>query len=307
MNRTAADSVTLIDSPWPPDLACRPIDDAEIAQLAHGLHGTSTFAPGAPKLLSALLDPLLDIETLATRVSAEPGLAVRVLRVANSPYYGQAGAVSSVARAAQVLGLQALRGIAAAACFGGVGIPPRHQRSVDMNALRRHCLATACAAQALAEHAMPPLADAAFMAGLLHDMGLLVHWWVRPAQRVWLVEALPPHEHAAIEMDLLGATHAHCGRQLLAAWHLPPKMVEAIGAQGTAAVREAAAVEEGGAPSLAVVLALADRLAADAGQPLDGDETPVELPLAGPLAQACEAVAATLPAMLERLGAVFGD
>lgn len=305
MNRTAADSVTLSDPPWPPELACRPIGDTEIANLAQGLHGTSTFAPGAPKLLSALLDPTLDLETLATRVSAEPGLAVRVLRVANSPYYGQAGHVSSVARAAQVLGLQALRGIAAAACFGGVGIPPRHQRNVDMNALRRHCLATACAAQGLAEHAMPALADAAFMAGLLHDMGLLVHWWVRPAQRVWMVESLPPDEHAALEHRLLGATHAHCGRLLLAAWHLPPAMVDAIGAQGSSEVRDAAGA--GGAPSLAVLLALADRLAVDVGQPLEGDELPVDLPTAGPLAPACADVAAALPAMLERLGAVFGD
>jgi HD-like signal output (HDOD) protein len=305
MNRTAADNVTLIDPPWPPELACRPIGDAEIAQLAQGLHGTSTFAPGAPKLLSALLQPTLDLETLATLVSAEPGLAVRVLRVANSPYYGQAGRVSSVARAAQVLGLQALRGIAAAACFGGVGIPPRHQRNVDMNALRRHCLATACAAQGLAEHATPALADTAFMAGLLHDMGLLVHWWVRPEQRVWMLEALPADAHAAIEQTLLGASHAHCGQQLLAAWHLPPAMVEAIGAQATAPVRQAAAA--GGAASLAVLLALADRLASDVGEPLDGDEAPVELPSAGPLAPACAAVAAALPAMLERLGAVFGD
>jgi HD-like signal output (HDOD) protein len=307
MTSAPVDTEPVKASRWPALLDCRPIDDSEIEHLAHGLHGTSTFAPGAPRLLSSLLDATLDLETLARRVSAEPGLAVRVLRVANSPYYGQAGRVSSVARAAQVLGLRALRGIAAAACFGGVGIPPRQQRHVDMDALRRHCLATACAAQGLAEIATPGLADAAFMGGLLHDMGVLVQWWLRPDQRIWMAESLASAEQSGHEVELLGAAHAHCGQRLLTAWHLPAAMVAAIGAQGTAALRAEAASAADGTPSLALVLALADRLAADAGLELEGDEPALPWPTSGPLAQACASVADALPAALERLGAVFGD
>jgi HD-like signal output (HDOD) protein len=287
---------------WPSALAARPIDDGEIDQLARGLHGGSSFAPGAPQLLKALLDPALDLPTLASRVSAEPGLAIQVLRVANSPYYGHAGAVASVSRAAQVLGVRALRGIAAAACFGSIGIPPQGRQGLDMAAFRRHGLATACAGQSLAEQALPGLVDEAFMAGLLHDMGMLVQWWLRPQAMAWLTESVPAAQRSATEVALLGASHAHCGQRLLMAWHLPPALVAAIGPQraGSPPGNEPA---RGDQPfALAALLGLADRLAVDTGHTLDGDEPAVELPTDAALAASCRHAAQALPNALQRLG-----
>lgn len=291
---------------WPTALAARPIEDAEIDRLAHGLHGGSSFAPGAPRLLSALLDDRLDMDTLAARVSAEPGLAIRVLRVANSPFYGHAGTVASVGRAAQVLGLQALRGIAAAACFGSLGIPPRGTRGLNMEAFRHHGLATACAGQRLAEQLAPGLVDEAFMAGLLHDLGMLVQWWLRPQAMAWLTESVPAAQRWSTEVALIGASHAHCGQRLLTAWQLPATLVQAIGAQHTGAA-DGLPVHASGEPlALATLLTLADRLAVDAGHTLDGDEPAIDLPTEGSLAEHCGNVAAALPATLQRLGGAVG-
>jgi len=114
---------------------------------------------------------------------------------------------------------------------------------------------------------------------------------------------VPAAQRWATEVALLGASHAHCGQRLLTAWHLPPALVQAIGAQQVSAPHGGEA-DAGAQPlALAALLGLADRLAVDAGHPLDGDEPVVDLPANGDLAEHCRRVALSLPTALQRLGA----
>jgi HD-like signal output (HDOD) protein len=144
------------------------------------------------------------------------------------------------------------------------------------------------------------------MAGLLHDLGMLVQWWLRPQAMAWLTESVPAAQRWNTEAALLGASHAHCGQRLLKAWQLPATLVQAIGAQQSGAAH-GLPVHTGREPlALASLLALADRLAADAGHTLDGDEPAINLPAEGTLADRCSSVAAALPATLQRLGGTVG-
>lgn len=176
-----------------------------------------------------------------------------------------------------------------------------------MEAFRRHGLASACAGQSLAEQLAPALVDEAFMAGLLHDLGMLVQWWLHPQAMAWLAESVPAAQRWSTEVALLGASHAHCGQRLLMAWQLPATLVQAIGAQQPGTAHELPVHTSGEPPALASLLALADRLAVDAGHRLDGDEPAIELPADGALADSCSSVAAALPAALQRLGAALGS
>ena len=297
-----------------------PIGDHEIAAVADSLSCADKGAgSSAPRILSALLDPDLEPADLASRVASDPALVIRVLRVANTPYYARAGAVSTVARAAQVLGQQTLRGIAAAACFGRMTMAPSSGVGPDLAAFRRHSLSTACAAQGLAQRLAPALADESFVAGLLHDLGKLVQWRLRP-QAMAQLSALPGAAWAAdrqrAELEIIATSHAHCGQRLLEAWQLPPTLASAVGAHhahhahhGAAAPNPAARGSDG--VGLADLLALAELVtgdAGDAGDAGDGRCPVAELhPGDDAVAAACAAVALTLPATLQRMAAVFGD
>jgi len=106
-----------------------------------------------------------EVESL---VLGEPALYARVLRIANSAYYGQARSITTLSRAVVVLGLDAVRGIAAAACLDRTLPRGWKHPLVDMNAVVHHSVATAAAAEALARIRHPDLAAEAFVAGLLH-------------------------------------------------------------------------------------------------------------------------------------------
>lgn len=276
------ESASTLPTPSPADV-CPPITDADIAVAAQGMGAAGMAAGSGARLLGTLLDERVGLQELAGLINAQPGIAVRVLRVANSAYYGHSAEVATVERAASLLGLTALRGIASAACFDRM-TASQDAGPFDLAALRRHSLATACAAQALARQAAPELADEAFMAGLLHDFGLLVQWRLESRGRAGV------------------ATHARCGELLLRHWQLPSVLAAAVAGHD----------EPPPGPSLAGLLHWADRLACDAGCGFDRDRLPA--PAAAGQAQRCGlddaqlAIArAEFPQTLQRLSAVFGD
>lgn len=289
-----------------------PLTDQEIVaaarsiSLAAGGEGTA-----AARLVADLMDPDIEISTVSRRIEACPGITVRILRVANSAFYRQSGTIATVARAVHVLGLTTLKGIAAAACLDHMVVAPADASVVDMDEFRRHCIATACAAQALARATGPEHIDDAFVAGLLHDLGLIVQWRLRPAGLSRLrLQTCPddperhPETRRVLEPRYTGTTHAHCTRVLLAAWNLPPALVTAVAAHDSPDDVVAAA------GPLATLVAAGDMLAADAGyglgsEPVDDDH---DLRLADYWSaheEARIAVVALLPDAVNRLCAVF--
>ncbi len=129
----------------------------------------------APTLLAALALPHADSRRVVAAIHNAPGVALRVLKVANSAFYGRAGQVDTLDRAVQVLGLDAVRTMASAACLDRV-MPGTDSSGGGPSAadLLNHSLATAVLARDLAQMLLPGRAADAFLAGLLHDLGYRV-------------------------------------------------------------------------------------------------------------------------------------
>lgn len=191
-------------------------------QLRHG---------SGPNLLAALCDLKADADVIASLVDREPGLAARVLRVANSAFYGNARGVTTVGRALLVLGFDAVRGIAAAACMDRGLVKPREGAIIDFSAVVRHSLGTAVAAEQLARLVQRDLAGEAFIAGLLHNLGLPIQARLDPAGLQAVVDALaidPTLDLRALEARLTRVGHENCAAVLFESWNLPPLLIDAI-------------------------------------------------------------------------------
>jgi putative nucleotidyltransferase with HDIG domain len=220
-----------------------------------------------PRLLEVLAERDVDVQYQHLRelLRVDAALAARVLRVANSAFYG-ARSISSIDRALTVLGAVAVAGIAMAARFDATC---GRVAEGKFRPLRRHSLTTAVAARALATRAHPGGWDAesAFVLGLLHDLGWLVQLQIehdRPLR-------CEPAEPLSTE-DL--AEHALLSAALLAHWQLPPQFIDAV--------RD----HHRGAPSPASVgaalLAVAEQCAMHGGDEFGRDVRPPDsqLPLA---------------------------
>jgi HD-like signal output (HDOD) protein len=200
----------------------RRIADAEILAAARQLPVTGGMGLAAPRILAALSAPDTTTGDVLELVKQDPGITARVLRVANSALYGARGGVATLRHAVQLLGLESVRGIAAAACFNRNIAHSRAAASVDGDQLHVHCIATALAAEALSKAAGGDLAAEAFIAGLLHDFGVLPRLALvaEPAQR-GTNEAREPD--AALLEDI-AAAHEQYGAVVLESWGLPESL-----------------------------------------------------------------------------------
>jgi putative nucleotidyltransferase with HDIG domain len=189
-----------------------------------------------PALPSVVLDLIgsfgrenVDVETLAEKMSRDQGLAAKILRLANSSFYGLPAKVRTVRQAIVVLGFDSARALAVAGNvidrFGGAG---RHH--VDVAFFWRHSIATALCARSLARHAGLDQ-DAAFIGGLLHDIGRLVLAISFPDEYARVVAECGDDDASlgAVELRVLGVDHQRAGQLLAEQWKFPPLIQRAIG------------------------------------------------------------------------------
>jgi HD-like signal output (HDOD) protein len=198
-------------------------------QAAAKALGTAGGA-GASRLLALLYDPDVAIDRVQACLIGEPALAARVLKVANSPYYRLSGSVGTIERAVQLLGLSAIRGIAAAGCLDRLA-PPRVGPAYDPEIFRSHSLAVAAAAQQLSRAAGAGVDSEAFMAGLLHDIGILMLVKLDTvAMGHWVPSVgLDAAAARAAEQAHFGCTHEAAAHSLVQAWSLPAWLACAVG------------------------------------------------------------------------------
>jgi HD-like signal output (HDOD) protein len=205
-------------------------DPAEVIKAATALGVVGGGAQSAHRILAALCDPSLGATGIAAIVQREPGLAARVLKVANSAFYGRSREVTSLDRALLVLGTDSVRGIAAAACLDRSIARRVEQAAIKPAALVAHCVASGVAAEQLARLRHRELAPEALIAGLLHDFGVLVQERMDPAGVSALIEALrqdPAADIEALERKLVRIGHARCAEILFDTWQLPQEIVVA--------------------------------------------------------------------------------
>lgn len=167
---------------------------------------------------------------VARAIGTDQGLSARVLRMANSAYYGLPRQVGDLRQAVIVLGLRTVKRLALlASTFPWLSRPIR-RGDEKPETLWPHSYACACGARVMAIASGKCSEDEAFAAGLLHDVGrLAMHLWM--ADKMTAIahlaerEALPLDE---AEQKVLGFDHAEAGAGMAAEWGLPAGMISAI-------------------------------------------------------------------------------
>lgn len=185
----------------------------------------------AAQINSMAADPRYSADEIGAVISQDAALAARLLRVANSPFFGLSTQISTVPRAIAVIGTKPLRDLALAtfAVRSFKGIP---NELVSMDDFWYHSLYCAIAARLLARHRKLPHSETLFVAGLLHDIGQLVLFNRLPeaSRKVLELASEDPHtldSHHA-ERQIHGFDHAEVGGLLLDHWRLSPLIVEAV-------------------------------------------------------------------------------
>jgi HD-like signal output (HDOD) protein len=208
------------------------IDRAQILKAAATLGILGSGGDSAARMLALLCDPQVAGSDIAALIASQPSMYARVLRVANSSYYGYPRSITTLERALLLLGRDAVRSIAAATCFDRTMSRCTKGTAIDIQAVARHSLTTAAAAEALAMIARRPMASEAFIAGLLHNLGIAVQLHLDPRGIDAMIDA---HRNGtACGIRELESKHAMVGHEeclavVFEAWQMPDALVAAAG------------------------------------------------------------------------------
>jgi HD-like signal output (HDOD) protein len=187
-----------------------------------------------PQITARIVDLVEDHEATAHDMHAviqrDPALAARILRVVNSAFYGLPSQVGSLDRAILLLGLSAIKNIALGASLARMFSVQALSDQFTARDLWRHSISVAVAAHELAVTTKCVRPDEAFVAGLVHDIGLLAIQQLLPKQLRTVVEqaSAAPVVFCVLEQAVVGADHQAFGNALAVKWRFPPNLRHTI-------------------------------------------------------------------------------
>lgn len=196
---------------------------AAIAKVPH----LAMLPEVAVRVVKLANDPDSTVDVMAETISRSPELSTRILKVVNSAFYGLPRQVSSVHRAVSLIGLESAKNVAIAASLTRVFQGPPVSAKFSPRDLWVHSMAVAAAARLIATTTKTQLADEAFLAGLIHDIGLMLELqYDRNKLRSVLarLETDDTGDLLAVEEQHFEANHQDFGGGLAERWQLPPTL-----------------------------------------------------------------------------------
>jgi HD-like signal output (HDOD) protein len=237
-----------------------------VANAIREISHIATLPEITVKVVELVEDPKSTAQDLHKVVSSDPALCSRILKVVNSSFYGLPGQIGSINRAIVMLGLNAVKNIAIAASLAKLFRGGELTSNFSARDLWTHSNLTAAGAKMIANALHLGLADEAFLAGLIHDIGLMVEM---QADRNKLIEVIrevgpdskgvPVADFLAAEQTHFEATHQDFGAGLCEKWKFPKTFANVTGFHH----RPLEVAEEN--RTLVAIVHVADRIAADTG------------------------------------------
>jgi putative nucleotidyltransferase with HDIG domain len=191
-------------------------------QLLRKFTNLKTLPHVAIRLSALLSEEKTHIQEFEEVIKLDPVLVTRILRVANSAFFGLREKVSSISRALVFIGTKNLRNMVATEAIKDI----LHCRS-DEDAFSRknlwlHCAAVSILAQMISERVFGRRGEDAYLCGILHDIGLIIEDQTVPelfasACKSLSVASKPLTE---IEKEVIGTDHCAVGFLLSEDWKL---------------------------------------------------------------------------------------
>lgn len=197
-----------------------------------GLQHIPTIPAVLAPLLRYLEQPVeqLDVQKVTDMIAQDKSLAAQCLQMANSPLFGHWKKIDSLRGAVVGLGFHRLSDIAMSC--GVLNMMPKGSAGagIDPVVFWEHSLGCALVCRHFARQISYPDPSKAYLAGLLHDLGIIVNLWVMPKEFCAAYEfarkqGIPLHE---AEQSVLGFTHCESGRVLADKWELSPDLREVV-------------------------------------------------------------------------------
>jgi putative nucleotidyltransferase with HDIG domain len=207
-----------------------PLPREETRRLVQRIVDLPTLPVIVPEVLRLVADPHASAVDLARVIGTDQALASRILRLANSAFYGFRREIVTINHAIVLLGFETVKNLVLASTVfdilgEGAGGP-----SFDREQFWLHAAATAVAARQVARTLRATDPEAIFVSGLLHDIGKVVldRFFGRRYAEAARLAAEQPCLIRDAEVAVFSIHHGEVGRWLGERWRFPAAIVEPI-------------------------------------------------------------------------------
>jgi putative nucleotidyltransferase with HDIG domain len=184
----------------------------------------------AVRLTRLIADDNSTMQDFEAMIKMDPTMVLRLLRVANSPYFGLRQKVNSISRAVVVLGMNNLRNMIVTDSMKNIFKESQPHAAFSRNRLWLHCAAVAICSQMIMERIFGLNGEDAFLCGILHDIGMIVEDQTAHDLFVKTCESLGDDCPSVIfcEKKIIGTDHCEIGHLLARDWQFSAEICEGI-------------------------------------------------------------------------------
>ncbi len=201
-----------------------------LRQITEKVIGLPSLPTVVTQLINLVGDPATSARDISQLISADQALTAKILKVANSAFYGFPRKIATVQLAIVVLGFETVKNLGLSVAVLKRFHAGKAHPLFDRQQFWEHAIGCGVAARMLVRKRNRKLEGEAFVAGVLHDIGKLI-----------LIEYFPDEFGESLElacdelltiseaeMKVIGVTHAEIGGWLAEKWNLPESLVQAI-------------------------------------------------------------------------------
>jgi len=199
----------------------------DVDKIVKAVDSLPALPDTAIQLLRVARDNTYSVSQIVKIVERDPSVATQIMKVANSPFYGFLGQVSSLEHATALLGVGELKNIVMASALSNFYTAADRESYAFMRRLRDHSVQTALVARMMVGEFNQPEVSEMFLMGLIHDIGYVV---LAKYLTDDFAEAVAGAEHddgdvMTLEKEVFGASHCEVGALMLEKWRLPMTVV----------------------------------------------------------------------------------
>ncbi|MDA0333544.1 MAG: HDOD domain-containing protein [bacterium] len=204
-----------------------------LKRITQSIIGLPTLPTVITQLISLIDNPKTSARNVSQLIATGQALTAKILKLANSAFYGFPREIATVDLAVVVLGFETVKNLGLSVSvlerFSGASVAG-HADDFDRQKFWEHSIACGVAARLLAGKLRYRVPGEAFAAGILHDIGRLILSQYFPAEFAEVLQVMREEDlyigHA--EERILGVTHAEVGSWLAERWNLPDQLEQSI-------------------------------------------------------------------------------
>lgn len=207
------------------------MSQASLAKKIEAIGDLPTLPSTVFEAVRLLDEPETTTDRIISSLQLDQAVVSKLLRMANSSFYGFRGRISNISQALRLLGFDAVKNAILSISILDIFSGGAKEKRFDPHKFWLHAIGTGVISQVIAKKLKNHQVNNFFIAGLLHDIGKLAIIKLFPDDFLQILKKVEKEDLFMIdgERALLEVDHTHIGYEMAKKWYLPEEIQEAIG------------------------------------------------------------------------------